>query len=80
MRLTTLSIAISTVILSASLAQAAGHETMTAPDAMTETTVTSATAPATGTYIVLGVLAALLIVAGTADSNDNRPRISVAER
>ena len=80
MRLTSLSLAISTVFLSASLAQAAGHETMTAPDAMTETTMSSAAAPATGTYIVIGILAALLIVAGTAENDQPLQELPGPER
>ena len=80
MRLTSLSLAASLLLASGTFAHAAGHETMVAPDAMTETTMSSAAAPATGTYIVIGILAALLIVAGTAENDQPLQELPGPER
>lgn len=73
MRATILPLAGAAILFSATFAQAAGHETetMTAPEAMTEpTTESPAAMGAPGTYIVLGILAALLIAAAGNDSAD----------
>mgnify|MGYP006935559098 CR=1 FL=1 len=71
MRLTSLSLVTSAVLLSATLAQAAGHETapMEAPAPVSEEIMTTSDAAATGTYIVLGILAALLIAAASSDGD-----------
>lgn len=65
MRLTSFSLITSAVLLSATVAQAAGHETMQAPAPTVEQAIAAPTAPVAGTYVVLGILAALLIAAAS---------------